>query len=370
MKSIQNPFRTRTLGSIVLGLVALTAAALVLPNPDLTYTTTTRIELSGALGRAVNMLSRLGGGSNEITETVYLRGNTMRRDTDQQSTIIDLDGERYITLDNRNKTYSVITFAEFQQQMEEMVREAEEGAQQAGQDAGHAPAQSDVDVSFDIKVDRTGKKQTIQGFNTEQVFMTVSAKFSDKTADASGGPSEGTLVIAMELWMANQLDAFDEETAFYQRMGERMGQSMLQSGQNLYASMGQIMAQHPGMAEGLEKAAEEASKLEGREVKSTTRVVMVPQGVTFTPAMAFAEPEEKPAEPKSGRARGLARGLLKQAIGAGNANEPQDENTPAKPATIMTITTELSSYQTAPIAPSIFEIPSDYRQVESPFGSR
>jgi hypothetical protein len=71
------------------------------PMPDVTLSRTTKIEIAGGLGKVVNFFAK---GAMESAETIYVRGNQMRTDMDDQATIVDLDGRQFINL-NKKQDY-------------------------------------------------------------------------------------------------------------------------------------------------------------------------------------------------------------------------------------------------------------------------
>src|SRR5215813_8019892 len=91
----------------------------------------------GALASSMKMLGvfskearQAGSGTNS---TISVKGNKMRRETDTGTAeIIDLDGRRMIHIDSKSKTYSIVTFEQLKQQMEEARRKmAEQQAKKA-----------------------------------------------------------------------------------------------------------------------------------------------------------------------------------------------------------------------------------------------
>src|SRR3954452_8817294 len=67
---------------------------------DVQYQSVTKIDMGTAMNLDLKMAH-----AQEITETHYIKGRKMRPDSDKQSTIFDMDGSRFITINHDNKTY-------------------------------------------------------------------------------------------------------------------------------------------------------------------------------------------------------------------------------------------------------------------------
>ena len=64
-------------------------------------------------------LMQMMGMGKPTKSTTRVSGDFMRTDNGDQATITDLAGEKIITLDTKKKTYSVMTFAEMKQKMQQ-----------------------------------------------------------------------------------------------------------------------------------------------------------------------------------------------------------------------------------------------------------
>src|SRR6185436_4592905 len=96
----------------------LCGSALVL-RADFTYQETTQMT-GGAMMGTLQALGPLTRGAREpIVSTHIVKGNRMASITKDRTSVIDLDKETITTIDNAKKTYSVMTFAEMKQAMED-----------------------------------------------------------------------------------------------------------------------------------------------------------------------------------------------------------------------------------------------------------
>ena len=90
--------------------LALAASALALPAAaqDLTYTTTTRMEMSGTLGRILSMLTDMD--KPQVEKTLF-QGPRIRKDQEKSSSIMDWEAGAMTLLDHPERTYMRLDFA-------------------------------------------------------------------------------------------------------------------------------------------------------------------------------------------------------------------------------------------------------------------
>ena len=360
--------RTLLISSSALLLLSATLGAAL--QPDLKYTTVNRVQLGGMLGKAAGFMARLGGGDG-FTETMYLKGDYMRTDDDESSTsmIVDLNADRYVYLDHKRKTYHVLTFDQLRQQLDTALQEAQAGDMNTDAAPQEETAASNTDVKFAFDVNRTGQHERIRGHASERVLMTFTAEATNTAeADSEEQGIDGTMVIAMELWMSKDVPGHDEVQDFHQRMAAHLGEAFMEGGsasRSLAEGLQEAFASDPRMQEGLSQAAEEAAQLEGHAVRSVTHVVLVPPGLDFQEALAFggtaeAAKQEKADDRKKKLGR-FARTLAKQAAGLGGNEAEEPEEAEPRQVTLLTITSELENVETTPLSDDLFAIPDGYR---------
>lgn len=344
---------------------------------DLQYTTSTRMELEGTAGRVVNFLSRFAGRSDNPGETVYVKGNYMRTDTDGSSTILDLDDARFLFLNHEAKTYAEMKFADMADMAQDAVTQYEEAIEEARQEAqkeaDYQAEEMDLDLEYDVKVDRTGETRNIRGHRAERVLMILTAKGSHMVEQEDGQAEtlEGSMVLANELWVTNDSNG---ELAPLFDFQNRMGSSMSDAFSDITsdARMGPTMTTAAGdmsdarMGEMLKKAADEMSEIDGNVLVTVTKFVIVPGNLTFDPKAAFSgEQEEKQEVTATQRAGRLARGLVRNRLGRRSGNDEQaedpEEDEPRQ-TTLVTVMTEITDVQQRSLPSSLFEVPTDYQE--------
>lgn len=288
--------------------------------------------------------------------------------------IVRLDRDLMWDLDVPKKQYTELSFAELREQMARGMAEAEA---EMGKPENKRAAE-DVEMTYKVDVQRTGKKDKINGFDAENVIVTITATARDKkNADAAG-----SYTIKMDQWLSTQVPGQAETRAFYRRYAEKLGFDP-----QMQHQLAGIMAQY---GDGLKQAAEKMKDLNGHPVRSTVTLEL---GGGLTPEQQ-AKLDKERAESKKARAEekakqeakddddakaeaagSLAKGNLGGAFGGflgkklGKSAEKKVESGVASQESGsassggLTITTDVLSVTTGPAGVS-FDVPSDFKKVE------
>jgi len=349
-------------------LIGLAVALLVAPSParaqDIQYRTLTKLDMKGALGAVYRLASKFGGGGGtETIETTSIKGSRMRTDDGEEtSTIIDLEKGSFTLLDHSQKTYMVVTIAQMAQALDSLSRaySAQAAASQPparGEQAGQQGGKAEFD--FKLKVDDAHERKQIAGSDAKRTFMTITTDVKYTAEGEQKAEEAGTIVLFVDQWNSTDNPAWKAMQEFQRRAPGMFGREM--------AKGSAALAAQPGMSEALMKAGEEASKIEGLDVLSTTYMVLLPPGVEFDRGLAM---NEKPAEKKGDSlADAVKKGAFGGLLGRKKEEEkPKDETEPQETqATLMVVTSELKDVKTVSLPASLFEIPAGYREVK--FGS-
>lgn len=332
----------RIVVAITAVLTCLTAASL---RADVKTEERMKFELGGMLGKVVNMF----GGKDEGTVTaIAVKGQRQSMLSDSTGQIIDLAEEKVYLLDPKRKTYRVATFAQIRQQMEEAKAKAEKAAREEQAKQKEAPpAQKPEDaIEIDLDVKKTGQSRTINGFNTNQVIVTVTVREKGKTLDQSGG-----LQIITDMWMAPQMPAMKEIVDFQMQYAQKLYGPMIQGASP--QDMAAAMAIYPMLKPALEKMNAEKANVAGTAILTTVKVEGVKSAEQFAQEQKQREESGKPSI--SGGVGGLLGGLAKRAAQKKVEGEPQAR------ATIMTTTTEVLKIATD-VSPADVAIPAGFKQ--------
>jgi hypothetical protein len=332
----------------------------------------------------------MGFGNGTSERTTVIAGDRSR--TDEQNTytgrfqtlagggkprasvqITRLDREVFWTLDPDKKQYTELTFADMRQLMESGMGGAQAEAKKPGKDRSQ-----DVQMEYTVDVQRTGKKDRINGFNAEEVIVTLTAT----PRDAETKESMGAYTMTMDEWLAPAAPGAGEVQAYHRRLAEKLGldpqmQRMAVGAMAMYG-------------DALKQMAEKLKDLKGYPVRSTLTMGM---GGAQTPEQqaqaekARAKAREAGAEQKKKQheqedaaagqdaAQSVARGNVGGAVGGllghrlGRAAQKQAESSAANadagstPSGGLTIVTDVLSITTGSAAAS-YDVPSDYKKVE------
>ena len=113
-------------------------------HADFTYNSTS--QMTG--GSLLKMMSFVGGKLKEpIASTTSVKGNVMVHKTGTGAQVIDLDKETITHINYDKKTYSVATFAETKQAMQNAMDKAK--------------SKSDVNADFKVSTKETGQTKSI-----------------------------------------------------------------------------------------------------------------------------------------------------------------------------------------------------------------
>lgn len=308
----------------VLSFVAALSVAPML-HADVKKEEKSLVTFTGMLGRVANLFG--GKAAKEgVISTVAVSGDRKMTINDTRGEIVDLKEEKIYELDIRRKTYTVTTFDEVRRRMAEMEAKAKEEAAKAPKEEQPQHQGKEMDVDFDVK--NTGQKKTLNGFDTNQVIVTVTVREKGKKLEESGG-----LVMTADNWMTKSVPALKEIADFDMRYYKALaGPQVAVDAQQLATAL----AMMPGLKDAFARM--QRAGLEGTAIASTTTVESV------------KSPEQmKQQEPSSADSGGSVPTSVGGAIGGLMRRRAQQnqQNTPASArATFMTIGNEVLTIAT------------------------
>lgn len=343
-------------------VVASVIVAPAIAAQDVTVHTASTVRFLGGFGRIMSIAARFGGQKlNEpVAGATYISGHKMRTETGNDASIVDLDAERITTIDNKAKTYTTMTFAEMAAMLHTMGDSLKAATNQAAADGKKSGEKGDVDMKWQVKVDRPGERTKIAGADAERVFMTITTT-ANVTPEGEKTQEAGSMVFLVDEWVskdAAQAAAMKEfERVYVQKLGREF--------QSTAKSLDAAFSANPQMKEGFIAAAKERQKVGGVSLRSTTYVSFVPANMTFDRQLALNEQAAAPAaepEEKKGGLRGMMKGLKKMADDA-SKNEGKPAG-PPKQSTMMTVKTEVDRIETGRVDPAMFAPPAGYKEVQ------
>jgi len=319
-----------------LAIAMLVGLSSALVRADVKTQERTQIRFEGALGSVVNLFG--GRAAREgIVSTVALKGSRMLTMSGADSgEIIDLAEEKVYTLNLKDKSYTVITFAEMRKRMQEAMAKAEKDAAAAKPQPEQPPQdgqpKKEYEVDFSIKPG-TGARQ-IAGRDTTESIATIVVREKGKTLEEAGG-----LVVESHLWLTPSVPELKELADFRMKYAQAVyGQLAAQAAPQLT----QALAMYPQMKDAMARMAEEGQKLSGTPLFTETIFQMA-----APPGQASGDQSQAQSKPPPTTVGGLVGGLMRKRGGSGNAQAGAAPGTPGR-ATIMTTTGE-----TLQIAPGV-----------------
>jgi hypothetical protein len=368
--------------SLSIALVAVSATAFA----DFRYEEKTAIT-GGSLVAAMKMAGTFSKQARQAgqptTSSIFVKGNRMVRSQNDSAEIVDLDKETITRIDHTRKQYSVVTFQQLKQQMEDAARTArEKGAEQPPDRPEPA---NDTKMSFDVKVRNTGASKDVAGLSATESILTMALNAQDKKTGQTGA-----MAITNDMWMAPDIPGYQEVRDFQRRFATKMGSMMLSVAGPAATNM------QPSMGTGMAELAKEMSKLKGVPVYQVMRFGSAANGQTIPAASEAPLPaSNSPEMPTAGQVAGSAAESTAKSAAASKAGRmggvisglpslggfgrkkkkdeaPKDEQKAdtsaqnAQPATsvMMETTVEMTNFGSAPIEATRFEVPAGYAKIE------
>lgn len=330
------------MGSRVLSISAVIALAAPSMFADFSYRESTKIT-GGAMAGMMKVAGVFSKAAREpMDATVAVKGNKLVHRGSGTMSLIDLDARTITTADLQKKQYSVMTFEEMKQAMENLAKKMKQD--------------SNADMKMRVSAEPTGKSKEISGFNAKEILMKIAMDMQDQKSKQSG-----SMVVMTNLWIAEGVPGYSEVADFYKRMSEQLN----------WTPGGGMFAQNPEIAKGMQEAFKEVAKMNGAPVFQ--KMAMGPEGMappTSDGPSPVAKQEEKP-KVSAGSVLGGALGGRFGGLGRKRNDPPQEQpqqqpqqQSAAASGAMIEMETTYSNFATTADA-SLFEIPAGFKQVES-----
>ena len=351
--------------------VAIAALPARLLSQGVTIQSSVDVHLQGALGAIASMAARMTGNSMHNTPTTtYVSGHKLRTENGNTETIIDADAGRITSIDNKQKTYSSMTFDEMAAMMKKMQESAQESRRQAKEPAAsrdpNAP-KGEMNMKYKVETDRPGQHENIAGYDAERMFVTITMQGEAKP-DNGSAQDVGSLVLLLDEWISKDAPQMKAMAEFQRAYAKKAGQAFKAQTQGLQA----MFSADPRMKGGLEAVGKEMAKMHGTPLRSIMYFSLVPPGAQFDRQLALNDASAADAQaksthdekPKGGGGFGGMFGRLKAAAAeASKMGENNKASGPPKQGTLATVTDEVLSIRSGAIPSDMFEPPAGYREV-------
>lgn len=266
-----------------------------------------------------------------IQSTVALKGNKLAHRGAMRASIIDLDSKTITEIDLQKKTYSVMTFEQMKQMMDDMAQKMHQ-------------QKSDTQMDMKVSAKATGNTKQIAGYDAKEMLV----KIEMQGTDAQTGQT-GAMVVTTDLWIAPTIAGYREMREFYQKMAAELN----------WTPGGNMFMARPDVSKGMAEAMKEIAKLDGTPVYQTVTMGGAGTGASDgsqTAAAPAAQQQQQQSEKPS------IGGALAGRFGLGR-KKSQDAQ-PAGPGTLLEMTTEYSAFSSASVDASLFEVPAGFKKVE------
>ena len=314
---------------------------------DFSYDQTSKIT-GGMMAGAMKFAGAFSKQAREpMVTTVAVKGNRMVHTSQHSASVIDLDAETITEINFDKKQYSVMTFAQMKQMLDEM-----------SQKMKSSPEAQKADVHYKVSAKDTGEKKTIAGYDTHEMILTMEMEGTDQQTGNKGG-----MVMTTDMWIAPKASGYNEIADFHKRMFTKLDWTP--------SSMG--MMARPDMAKGMAELAKESSKLNGMPVLQVVKMGAHAEGQPQSGQQAAPQQQEQQADKPS--IGGLLGGKLG---GFGRKKKSQDDSNGEGGAapqgsgdasgSLMEMTMEMGGFSSAPVDSAKFEIPAGFKQVEPEAG--
>ena len=338
---------------ILIGTAALALLTTPAMAQEYTWHSATKLQLSGALGFA----AKLAGGGKEVIETSYLSGHKLRTEQGDNATIIDADAGSFTVINNKNKTYSTMTFEELAEVMRQAEAKMTKTAQSEKKSSDPKASDSEVKFKYSAKLDATGEQANIAGYTAKRTFVTVTIDVTARPEDEKEMQEAGSIVILADTWNTDAAPHARAVKSFHEAYARKAAREF-GSTRGLEA----VFSAHPGAKEAFETAGKEMKKVPGVSARSVLYMVIVPPDKKFDRELALAgnkKPEDKASE-EGGAGKKLG-GLLGKLKPKAETSEEKSEKD-AQQGTLLTVTTELRDVQAGGVPSGAFTVPAGYKE--------
>ena len=313
----------------------------------------------------------MGMGASVSTDKTFIEGDARREESQIQFTgsimkhmspkgteieITRLDKEVIWKMNDKDKKYTEMTFAEFKKMMDEglqnqpMMTRPEKKPEEEPEYEWQTPV---------VKAKDLGEKKEINGFSCKHYLVTVTTIGKQ----LSTGKLD-TLLLSADMWNSvNVGNAMKKITDFELRLAKALGLD------KMAGAMGPLMAQY---GEQFKKLAEEMKKVEGYSVLTDMTLAMtthsMPQQSKEELDAAQAEPEPEATDVTDVKgAFGKMLGKKFKDAAKAKAEKSKADKPKGDPnqKVLFHTTTELKSITAGALAADLFEVPAGYKLQEN-----
>ena len=273
-----------------------------------------------------------------IQSTISVKGDRMVHRSATHATIIDLHSQTITTVDLQKKTWSVMTFEEMKQMLDQMQQNMKNSKKD----------DDTTQVKFKVSAKSTGNAKSVNGYDAKEMILKMEMEGTDQQSG-----QKGSMVITTDMWLTPAISGYAEMRAFHKHMAEKLN----------WTPGGNMFAARPEVEQGMAEVYKEVGKLDGMPVTQT--VVMSAAGDPQSGDQAPAQQQQsQPAErPTVGGALG---GMLGVHRAKKNTSDPPPDKGSSQPGSLLEMTTEMTGFSSAALDDAQFEVPPGFKKVDPP----
>lgn len=347
---------------VCLPLLRVAAIALVLPLSDLPaqasrdvrYTTVSKMEFGGRLGRVMRFFRK---GGKPITETLWYSGPRMRTDRDRTSQVIDAKAGTVMTVEHDPKTYWLWSLTD-------PILVIETIGDSMPPDSSPPRKRPKSRYTVSLSTDRTGERQTIAGLDAEQSIVTlrIDGETYNEEADSV---EKGSLVVLSDVWLTQNFPAHAAQHTFDSAWMARTTRDV-DSAEVAQAAkaMEQAYNEEPRLRVAVNKLDSALAALKGYSLRTVSHYVSVPDGATFDREKVMRDAEKGLVADLAGSAAQSAMNQGRERLGRLAGGRFGGGNKGPKPEQVVIMRTrhEITELSTEAITADKFQPPAGYRR--------
>ncbi len=378
------------LSGAVLGLGALLALSSGVAFADVSVEQKISIEGVGMMSM-VNMTG---------TTRTAISGDKSRRDSQMQmqsrlvsflarnaagptAEIVLLDADKMYHLNMNKKEYTETSFAEMRARMQNALQGGKGDSEQTRQQPSAIDQSKCEWLAPKSDVKKTGQKATIAGFEADEVVITAEQPCKDKD---TGAICE--IALTLDDWMASGFTTSDEVLKYQKAYAQKLGLDTALTQQDVSDRAKALFSQYQGVwanvvdkmkgMKGYPVKSSFSLGIGGDQCKQAQSAQQQSGDSSANSSSAGSSAASTPSSPKDianqvGAKLGAFFHKKSDSQAPATTQDPQSQAAAATPApvlgpsgtvTLMTISTELVSVSTAPIASDTFDIPAGFKKVE------
>lgn len=349
-------------------------AASSVSRADFKYSESSKMT-GGSLMSMTKTLGVFSKSARQINEpqltTTMVKGNRMRSEhADGTVQVIDLDGKRFINIDNNKKTYSSMTFDEFKAAMQRAQEQAKQAQEQA---VTQHPEAANIKITPKVHSEQTGATRTILDLPTKEVKWQIEMQMESTDPKVQEKAQSASMTVSSDAWIAHDVPGYDEIRKFEMRMAKQLDW--------LPGTMGGMMGMNSQMGPAMQEFKKNLAAVEGMPLLQNVSFGMAATGVSQNQASSPTPSHTPPPQQADDQASvptstrdAISKGVGSVFGGFGRKKKKADQDAQAQPsdspqqsttanASLMEMQIEVTEYSSNPIDRNLFDVPAGYIEV-------